>query len=146
MTTPPPDDEPPQYGQPPVWGGDAIDGPGWSGLLAFTGLILGTGALLFALFAPIGARGPAGIVWIAMFGALAIGAGVPGAARHRRLGGGRLGEMVGWIGAAFGAIAMLLMIYAYFAVLLMGGDGLPVLPAWEAPTAPPSDDVVTARV
>ena len=54
-------------------------GPGWSGLLAFTGLVLGTGALLFALFAPIGARGPAGIVWIAMFGALAIGTGVPGA-------------------------------------------------------------------
>lgn len=144
MTTPPPDDEPPQYGQPPVWGGDAIDGPGWSGLLAWTGLLLGVGSLLFAIFAPIGARGPTGILWIAMFGALAIGTGVPGAARHRRLGGGDLGVAVGWIGAAFGAIAMLLMIYAYFAVLLMGGDGLPVLPAWESPGEQPADDVIIA--
>ena len=139
------DVQPPQYGQPPVWGGDAIDGPGWSGLLAWTGLLLGAGSLLFAIFAPIGVRGPTGILWIAMFGALAIGAGVPGAARHRRLGGGDLGVAVGWIGAAFGAIAMLLMIYAYFAVLLMGGEGLPVLPAWEAPNAPPPDDVITAH-
>ena len=52
---------------------------------------------------------------------------------------------VGWLGAVLGAIAMLLMIYAYFAVLLMGGDGLPVLPAWESPTAPASDDVIVAR-
>ena len=145
MTTPPPDDEPPRLGQPPVWGGDAVDGPGWSGLLAYTGLVLGTGALVFALFAPIGAVSPTGILWITMFGALAISTGVVGATRHRRLGGGSLGVAVGWIGAGLGAIAMLLMIYAYFAVLLMGGDGLPVLPSWEAPTAPPSDDVITAH-
>ena len=145
MTTPPHDEEPPRLGQPPVWGGDAIDGPSWSGLLAYTGLVLGTGALLFALFAPIGTVSPAGILWITMFGALAISTGVVGATRHRRLGGGRLGVAVGWIGAGLGAIAMLLMIYAYFAVLLMGGDGLPVLPSWEAPTAPPSDDVITAH-
>ena len=145
MTTPPPDDEPPRLGEPPVWGGDAVDGPGWSGLLAFTGLVLGAGALLFALFAPIGSRGPAGIAWIAMFGALAIGVGVPGATRHRRLGGGRLGVQIGWLGAILGAIAMLLMIYAFVAVLLMGGDGLPVLPAWESPTEPPADDVIVAQ-
>ncbi len=60
----------------------------------------GTGALLFALFAPIGAVSPTGILWITMFGALAISTGVAGATRHRRLGGGRLGVMVGWIGAA----------------------------------------------
>ncbi|GAA1758525.1 hypothetical protein [Agromyces humatus] len=101
--------------------------------------------MLFALFAPIGDRGPASIAWIAMFGALAIGAGVPGAARHRRLGGGRLGVQIGWLGATLGALAMLLMIYAYVAVLLMGGEGLPVLPAWEAPAEPPPDDVITAH-
>ena len=145
MTTPPRDDEPPRLGEPPVWGGDAVDGPGWSGLLAYTGLVLGAGALLFALFAPIGAVSPTGILWITMFGALAISTGVVGATRHRRLGGGSLGVAVGWIGAGLGAIAMLLMIYAYFAVLLMGGDGLPVLPSWDAPTTTRSDDVITAH-
>ncbi|MRG59443.1 hypothetical protein GE115_06085 [Agromyces sp. CFH 90414] len=158
-------------GEPPVWGGGAADGPGWSTLMAWTGLVLGVGAFVFAVAAPLWTR-PAGIAWIAGFGALAIWFGAIGWLRLRR---GRpheaseagaddvatgdadrtgddppspLGAGAGLLGAVLGAATILLMAYAWAAFIAAGaGAEWPMLPAWHPDgvpgDAPPSPGDVT---
>jgi hypothetical protein len=124
-------------GEPPVWGDGAVDGPGWSALMAWTGLALGVAALLFAFAAPLGSQ-PAGIVWVATFGAIAIWFGVAGGRRlrgSRGTGTGwRVSSVAGLVGAGLGALTLLVMGYAWLALML---GGLPVPPAWELPVEVP---------
>jgi hypothetical protein len=111
--------EPPS-GEPPVWGGGAVDGPGWSALMAWTGLVLGTVALLFAFAAPLGSQ-PSGIVWVALFGAIAVWFGFAGT-RQLRGGDGRR------------VSAIVVMTYAWLALMI---GGWPVPPAWQIPVETP---------
>lgn len=121
-------------GEPPVWGGGAVDGPGWSALMAWAGLALGAAALVFAFAAPLGTQ-PAGIVWVATFGALAIWFGAAGGRRRRGdAEPRRVSSIAGLIGAALGALTLVVMAYAWLALVL---DGLPVPPAWELPAEVP---------
>ncbi|WP_164863655.1 hypothetical protein [Agromyces sp. LHK192] len=149
-------------GEPPIWGGGAVDGPGWSALMAWTGLVLGVGAVIFAFTAPLWGR-PFGLVWIAGFGALAVWFGGVGWLRLRRRGGtaqrdhdgphdgeasdagSPLGAGAGLAGAVLGAVAIALMAYAWAAfVAADAGVEWPMPPAWhpqpgEGPLTPPGD-------
>jgi hypothetical protein len=117
-------------GEPPVWGGGAVDGPGWSALMAWTGLALGAAALLFGFAAPLGSQ-PGGIVWVAAFGAIAIWFGLAGGRRFRgQEGGARWSAVAGLVGAALGALTLAVMLYAWLALVI---GGWPVPPAWELP-------------
>lgn len=121
-------------GEPPVWGGGAVDGPGWSALMAWTGLVLGAAALLFAFAAPLGSQ-PGGIVWVAAFGAIAIWFGLLGGRRLRQGDGARrLSAIAGLIGAGLGALTIVVMAYAWLALML---GGWPVPSAWEIPVEVP---------
>ncbi|MDR5698570.1 hypothetical protein [Agromyces aerolatus] len=126
--------EPPS-GEPPVWGGGAVDGPGWSALMAWTGLVLGAVALLFAFAAPLGSQ-PSGIVWVAVFGAIAVWFGLFGNRQLRNAEGGhRLSAIVGLIGALLGILTLAVMAYAWLALML---GGWPVPSAWELPVEAPA--------
>jgi len=122
-------------GEPPVWGGGALDGPGWSGLMAWTGLALGTASLLFAFAAPLGSQ-PWGIVWVAAFGAIAIWFGLAGGRRIRsQEGAARWSAVAGLIGVVLGSLTLAVMAYAWIA--LMAGDW-PVPAAWDLPVDAPA--------
>ncbi|WP_350348844.1 hypothetical protein ABIQ69_02595 [Agromyces sp. G08B096] len=143
-------------GEPPVWGGGAAVGPGWSALMAWTGLVLGVGAIAFGLLAPLWSR-PFGIVWIAGFGALAVWFGLAGHLRLRadaadadtdseRVSGEvsdpgrrspRIGSIAGLAGAVLGAVAIALMAYAWLAFLAADtGAEWPMPPAWHPEPLP----------
>lgn len=128
-------------GEPPVWGGGAVDGPGWSALMAWAGLALGTAALLFAVAAPLGSQ-PSGIVWVAAFGAIAVWLGVAGGRRLRTDDGAwRFSAVAGLIGAALGALTIAVMAYAWLALMI---EGWPMLPAWDLPADAPVTPIVEA--
>ncbi|QAY72971.1 hypothetical protein ET445_06050 [Agromyces protaetiae] len=151
-------------GEPPVWGGGALDeGPLWSGLMAWTGLVLGIGAIALAVFAPLGAS-PAGIAWVAGFGVLAIWFGWAGRLGLRRRAAeasaasdaspgldatrrAPLGAAAGLVGAVLGVIVVVLMFYAWIAVTAAdGGVQLPILPAWQPSVEAPTPGEVAALV
>lgn len=121
-------------GEPPVWGGGAVDGPGWSALMAWTGLVLGAASLLFAFAAPLGSQ-PSGIVWVAVFGAIAVWFGLVGN-RQLRHGDGarRFSAIAGLIGAALGVLTLAVMVYAWLALMV---GGWPVPSTWELPIEAP---------
>lgn len=117
-------------GEPPVWGGGAVDGPGWSALMAWAGLALGTAALIFAFAAPLGSQ-PSGIVWVAVFGAIAVWLGLAGGRQLRHEDGAwRFSAVAGLVGAALGSLTIAVMAYAWLALMV---GGWPVLPAWDLP-------------
>lgn len=131
-------------GEPPVWGGGAVDGPGWATLMAWTGLVLGAGALVFAWTAPLWGR-PFGIVWIAGFGALAVWFGGVGWLRLRR--SGPAAAWAGFAGVVLGVLAMALMAYAWTAFLAAdAGFDWPMPPAWHPRTGPGDTPVVPGDV
>lgn len=121
-------------GEPPVWGGGAVDGPAWSALMSWAGLALGAAALVFAFAAPLGSQ-PGGIVWVAAFGAIAIWFGVAGGRRLRGADGSwRVSAIAGLLGAGLGTLTLLVMVYAWLALMI---GGWPVPPAWELPADTP---------
>lgn len=120
----------------PWWtGDDDLGGIGFARFFAWTGLLLGAGALVIALFAPL--EGDAlRTVWIVGFGCAAIWVAAMAMPRYRRA-----GVRTSWtVRAAFalGALAVVVACYAFVVIWLAStGIELPAPPYWFAPERAP---------
>ncbi|MWB98279.1 hypothetical protein [Agromyces seonyuensis] len=119
-----PDDAPDRddvpSGQPPVWGGGALDDAFAVGLFAWTAPFVGGASLAFVLVGWITVF-PA--LWVVGFGAVGFALGMLG--RPSTHPSGRTAALVGRI---LGIAAM--AVGAYAAIALVTGGVLPMLPNW----------------
>lgn len=123
----------------PWWtGDDDIGGLGFARFFAWTGLLLGAGALVIALFAPLEGQALR-CVWIVGFGCAAIWVAAMAMPRYRRA-----GVPVSWTvrtAIVLGVLAVLVATYAFVVIwLASAGIDLPA-PSYWLPPAPPTVEV-----
>ena len=125
----------------PWWGGDDdLGGIGFARFFAWTGLLLGVGAVVLAVAAPL--QGDAlRTVWITGFGAIAMWVSFMAVPRYRSA-GVRVSLAVPAT-MVLGALTIAIMLYAFAVIAFAaGGTMLPAPAHWvEVPPGPP---VVTA--
>ncbi|MFE6965453.1 hypothetical protein ACFVAJ_10080 [Agromyces sp. NPDC057679] len=120
----------------PWWTGeDDIGGLGFARFFAWTGLVLGAGALVIALFAPLEGQALR-TVWIAGFGCAAIWVAAMAIPRYRRS-----GVRSSWavrIAFVLGGLAVLVAAYAFLVIwLASAGVELPAPSYWLPPEQAP---------
>ncbi|WP_022888635.1 hypothetical protein [Agromyces italicus] len=120
----------------PWWNSDDdLGGLGFARMFAYTGLLLGAGALVIAVFAPL--EGDAlRTVWIAGFGCAAIWVAAMAVPRYRAAGVKTSWAVrTAWV---LGGLAVLTAAYAFVAIwLASGGVELPAPVHWFTPERVP---------
>ncbi|MFF2271779.1 hypothetical protein ACFVTX_05880 [Agromyces sp. NPDC058136] len=127
----------------PWWNNDDdLGGLGFARMFAYTGLLLGAGALLIALLAPL--EGDAlRTVWIAGFGCAAIWVAAMAIPRYRSAGmKPSWAVRTAWV---LGGLAVLVAAYAFVVIwLASSGVELPAPSYWFAPERAPVGVTATA--
>lgn len=120
----------------PWWTGeDDLGGLGFARFFAWTGLLLGAGALVIALFAPLEGQALR-TVWIVGFGCAAIWVAAMAVPRYRRAGVRR--SWIVRVAVVLGGLAALVGAYAFLVIwLASSGIALPAPPYWLAPEQAP---------
>ncbi|UOQ87976.1 hypothetical protein MUN74_11785 [Agromyces endophyticus] len=118
----------------PWWRDDGTGSIGFARFFAWTGLLLGAGALVIALFAPLDGQALR-CVWTVGFGCAGIWVAGMGLARYRRAGVRR-----SWVvrtAFVLGGLAVLVAAYAFVVIwLASAGIDLPAPGYWLAPPPP----------
>lgn len=120
----------------PWWTGeDSVGGIGFARFFAWTGMLLGVGALVIAVFAPLEGQALR-CVWIVGFGCAAIWVAAMAMPRYRRA-GVRTSPVVR-VAVVLGGLAVLVAVYAFVVIwLASAGIDLPAPSYWLPSEAPP---------